>query len=220
MESAKNQEMGEGGGECEGAVAKGDGEDVDREPKIAAQNGDKGIQGRIEDGGLEVGSNEGEDDHGGSGQQIDGGAMTGGKKDGEEAGPESNPKDAFIHVGHGGSTGDPDAGGKTGDKEEEPQMGKIPAPREEAMFWIPSCDQKENRGKKPGDPGPAEGMKFQVGDFELDFETGKIRILLLFDKLVEGKRSAGGGPGSPRGGTVGGGDDAKCIAGYEGGKKP
>jgi hypothetical protein len=70
--------------------------------------------------------------------------MTGRKKDGEETGPESDPKDAFIHIGHGGTTGDPDAGGKTGDEQEKSQMGKIPAPREEAMLWIPSCDQKEN----------------------------------------------------------------------------
>ena len=54
--------MGEAGCEGEGAVAEGDSENVDGEPEITAQDGDKRIQGGIKDGGLEVGCDKGEND--------------------------------------------------------------------------------------------------------------------------------------------------------------
>ena len=59
--------MGESGCEGEGAVADGDGENVDGEPKIAAQDGDKRIEGGVKDGGLEVGCDQGKNDHRGGG---------------------------------------------------------------------------------------------------------------------------------------------------------
>ena len=59
---ADDKEVGEAGCEGEGAVAEGDGENVDGEPEITAQDRNKRIQGRVKDSGLEVGCNQGEDD--------------------------------------------------------------------------------------------------------------------------------------------------------------
>jgi hypothetical protein len=113
-----------------------------------------------------------------------------GKDDGKEGGTECDPKDAFIHVGDRRTPSDPDAGGKTGEKQKQTEIGKIPTPRDETMFGILTCNQKKNSGNKPRDPGPAEGVKFYIGHFELDFRAGKNSTFLLFKELVERKRDA------------------------------
>ena len=51
-ERADDEKVGEAGCEGEGAVAEGDGENVDGEPEITAQNGDKRIQGGVKDSWL------------------------------------------------------------------------------------------------------------------------------------------------------------------------
>ena len=168
---------------------------------------------------MKVGGNKGEDDDRGCGQQVNRRAVSVGKKDGEEAGPESNPKDAFIHVGDRWATRDPDAGGKPCQQEEQAEVCKGPAPREETMLRVPSCEQKKNRGKKPGDPCPAEGVKVQVGDFGLDFGTGKNSAPLLFKKLIDGKRDLRERPGRICGGSAGWRDHTKRLAGGERGEK-
>ena len=61
-ERADDEKVREAGRESEGTVAEGDGEDVDGEPEIAPQDGDKRIEGWVKDSGLEVGCNQSEDD--------------------------------------------------------------------------------------------------------------------------------------------------------------
>ena len=61
-ERSDDEKVREASRESEGAVAEGDGENVDGEPEITAQDRNKRIQGRVKDSGLEVGCNQGEDD--------------------------------------------------------------------------------------------------------------------------------------------------------------
>ena len=77
--------MGQSGGEGEGSITQSDGENVGGEPEVTAEYGDKGIEGGIENGRLKIGCDEGENDDGGGGQEIDRGAMTDRKNDSEEA---------------------------------------------------------------------------------------------------------------------------------------
>ena len=65
------------------AITKGDGEDVGCKPEVASKNRDKGIKRGIENGRLKIGSDEGEDNDRGGGEQIDGGVVTGGENDSE-----------------------------------------------------------------------------------------------------------------------------------------
>lgn len=141
--------------------------------------------------------------------------MSFGKNDGKEGGTECDPKDAFIHVGDRGAAGDPDAGGKTGQKQKQTEVSKIPTPREETMFGILTRNQKKKSGKKPSNPGPAKGVKFEIGHFELDFWAGKNPALLLFDNLVEGKRNMRRSPRGIERGSAGWRDHPKGITGYE-----
>jgi hypothetical protein len=62
-ERADDEKVREAGCECEGAVAEGDSENVDGEPEITAQDGDKRIEGGVKDGGLKVRRDQGENDH-------------------------------------------------------------------------------------------------------------------------------------------------------------
>ena len=83
--------MGQGGGEGEGSITQSDGENVGGEPEVTAEYGDKGIEGGIENGGLKIGCDEGENDDGGGGQEIDRGAMTDREDNSEEACPKRDP---------------------------------------------------------------------------------------------------------------------------------
>lgn len=56
--------MGQSGGEGEGSITQSDGENVGGEPEVTAEYGDKGIEGGIENGGLKIGCDEGENDDG------------------------------------------------------------------------------------------------------------------------------------------------------------
>ena len=83
--------MGQSGGEGEGSITQSDGENVGGEPEVTAEYGDKGIEGGIENGGLKIGCDEGENDDGGGGQEIDRGAMTDREDNAEEACPKRDP---------------------------------------------------------------------------------------------------------------------------------
>ena len=83
--------MGQSGGEGEGSITQSDGENVGGEPEVTAEYGDKGIEGGIENGGLKIGCDEGENDDGGGGQEIDRGAMTDREDNSEEACPKRDP---------------------------------------------------------------------------------------------------------------------------------
>jgi len=83
--------VGQSGGQGKGSITQSDGENVGGEPEVTAEYGDKGIEGGIENGGLKIGCDEGENDDGGGGQEVDGGAVTDRKNDGEEACPKCYP---------------------------------------------------------------------------------------------------------------------------------
>ena len=83
--------MGQSGGQGKGSITQSDGENVGGEPEVTAEYGDKGIEGGIENGGLKIGCDEGENDDGGGGQEIDRGAMTDREDNSEEACPKCYP---------------------------------------------------------------------------------------------------------------------------------
>ena len=152
--------MSQGGGEGKGAVTEGDGENVDGEPEVASENGNERVKGGIEDGGLEVGRDEGEDDDGRGGEEVDGRAVASGEDNGKEAGTESDPEDAFIHIGDRRATCDPDTGGKACDEKEKTEPGEEGADGEKAGILFLACGKEKEGREQPSDPGQAEGMKF------------------------------------------------------------
>ena len=111
--------MSEGGGEGKGAVTEGDGEDVDGEPEVTSKNGNERVEGGIKDGGLEVRRDEGEDDDGRGGEEVNGRAVASSEDDGKEASTESDPEDALVHIGDRRAACDTDAGGKACDEKEK-----------------------------------------------------------------------------------------------------
>jgi hypothetical protein len=116
--------VSEGGGEGKGTVTEGDGEDVDGEPEVTSKNGNEWVEGGIEDGGLEVGRDEGEDDNGRGGEEVDGRAVACGEDNRKEASTEGDPEDTFIHIGDRRATCNPDAGGKACDEKEKTEPGE------------------------------------------------------------------------------------------------
>ena len=145
--------MSEGGGEGEGPITEGDGEDVDGEPEVTSKNGNERVEGGIEDSGLEVGRDEGEDDNGRGGEEVDGRAVASGEDNGKEASTESHPEDAFVHIGNGRATCDPDTGGKACDEKEKTDPGEEGADGEKAGILFLACGKEEESGQQPSDPG-------------------------------------------------------------------
>ena len=152
--------MSEGGGEGKGAVTEGDGEDVDGEPEVTSKNGNERVEGGIEDGGLEVGRDEGEDDDRRGGEEVNGRAVACGEDDGKEASTESDPEDTFIHIGDRRATCDPDAGGKACDEKEKTDPSEKGTDGEKAGILFLACGKEKQGGEQPSDPGQAEGMEF------------------------------------------------------------
>jgi hypothetical protein len=145
--------VSEGGGEGKGTVAEGDGEDVDGEPEVTSKNGNERVEGGIEDSGLEVGRDEGEDDNGRGGEEVDGRAVASGEDNRKEASTESHPEDAFVHIGNGRATCDPDTGGKACDEKEKTDPGEEGADGEKAGILFLACGKEEESGEQPSDPG-------------------------------------------------------------------
>jgi len=145
--------MSQGGCEREGSITEGDGKDVDGQPKVTPEYGDEGIEGWVKDSGLEVGRDEGEDDNGRGGEEVDGRAVASGEDNRKEASPESDPENTFIHIGDGRATCDPDAAGKACDHKEKTDPGEEGADGENAGILFLACGKEEESGEQPSDPG-------------------------------------------------------------------
>jgi hypothetical protein len=145
--------VSESGTEGKGAVTEGDGEDVDGEPEVTSKNGNERVEGGIEDSGLEVGRDEGEDDDGRGGEEVDGGAVACGEDYRKEASPECHPEDTLIHIGDRRATCDPDAGGKACNEKEKTDPGEERADGEKSGILFLACGKEEEGGQKPSDPG-------------------------------------------------------------------
>ncbi len=104
------------------------------EPEVTSQDGDKRIEGGIEHGGLKIGGNEGENNDGGGGDEVEVGTVPDGKDHREKTCAESDPKNAFVHVGHGRAPRDVNAGGKADDEEKKAEVGEGFAPRQERVL--------------------------------------------------------------------------------------
>ena len=130
---------------------------------------------------MQIGGNEGEDDDGGGGDEVEVGTVPDGKNHGEKTRAESDPKNAFVHVGHGRAPRDINAGGKADDEEKKAEVGEGFTPRQESVLYVLARDEQKKSGEEPSDPSQTEGVIFKVGHFELNLCGGEVRSLLGFE---------------------------------------
>ena len=91
--------MPQGQGQEERRIAGDDGEDVDDEPGVVAENRDERVNGRIEDGGLHVGQNERENRRRTCRHEKVPAPVNGLENDCEKDDPKGHPDHGLVHIG-------------------------------------------------------------------------------------------------------------------------
>ena len=168
--------MRDGHAQEEGGVGEGDGQDVDGEPHVVAQDGDQRVDGAVQDGHV-VGQDQGDDGHrGGAGGEVPH-AVDRLEDEGEQHRPPGDPDDRLVHVGHGRAPRDHRADHHAVGVEEEGRRAQAEAGPPQHGPAQAEAREEAQEPEQVEEPGQAEGLERVVVHLPAQVARGRIHAL-------------------------------------------
>ena len=155
-EAHDQRDVAERGGEREGGVARDDGEDVDRQPHVVAQDGGERIDRGVEDGRVGIGHDQRQDRGGQSRVEEVALAVDRLEDDRKDHRDEGDPDDRLVEIGHRRAARNNDPTNKSPNFKSQPEQHQPPRQRDNQSASSIAPSSIGRSGRRDRSPTPKE----------------------------------------------------------------